>query len=320
MTKTTKETRKKDKDQASRPLLRSRDDRMIWGVAGGIADQIGVAAIYVRIGFVVVALFGGLGLLAYPALAVVMPEDDGTGQPVDDGWGRRLGQVLLVCTLIAAALVLGAGLAAVAAWATATGHGVVVGAVVIAVGLVIAATAFAGEGRRIGAPLLGIALVLGLPAGAVAAADINIDESVGQREYAPKAVTDIPADGYELGTGQLVVDLRDLHWSTGTKVDVKTDLGLGQTIVSVPPTVCVDAHASAKGGELLVRGDQSDGVDPEIEGNAPRGNVPVLNLDAEIQFGQLIVTDQDPDRISDSGFNYDRNQFEKTSQREACGL
>ncbi|MGZ5308178.1 MAG: PspC domain-containing protein, partial [Solirubrobacterales bacterium] len=104
MTKTTKETRKKDKDQASRPLLRSRDDRMIVGVAGGLADQIGIDAIWVRIGFVVAALTGGLGLIAYPALAVIMPEDDGTGQPVDEGYGPRLARVLLVCVLIAAAL------------------------------------------------------------------------------------------------------------------------------------------------------------------------------------------------------------------------
>lgn len=319
MTNKQKDTPKKDKNQASKPLLRSRDDRMIWGVAGGLAEQIGVNAILVRIGFVVVALFGGLGLLAYPALAVVMPEDDGTGQPVDDGYGKRLAQVLLVVALIGAALVIGAGLAAVSAWATATGHGAVVGAVVIAVGLAIAATSFAGQARRIGGPLLAVALVMGLPAGAIAASNVRFDESVGQREYTPHAVSDIPDGGYELGTGQLIVDLRDLPWAAGSKVDVKTELGLGQTIISVPSTVCVTGHASAKGGELLVRGEQSDGVDPAIDQSQPQGNVPRLNLDAEVQFGQLIVTDEDPNRISDRGFDYDHNQAEKASQREACG-
>jgi phage shock protein PspC (stress-responsive transcriptional regulator) len=321
MTKTQKDTRKKDSKQAStRPLLRSRDDRMICGVAGGLAEQIGVDVILVRLGFVVAAVIGGLGLLAYPVMAVVMPEDDGTGQPVDEGYGPRLARVLLVCALIAAALVIGAGLAAVSAWATATGHGAVVGAVVIGVGLVIAATAFAGEARRIGGPLLAVALVLGLPAGAVAAADVRFDESVGQREYRPATVADIPSGGYELGTGQLIVDLRDIPWAAGRQVDLSTDLGLGQTIVSVPPNVCVDGHTSAKGGELLVRGEQSDGVDPEVDLPQPRGNAPRLNLDAKVQFGQLIVTDQDPDQISDRGFDYDHNQFAKTSQREACGL
>ena len=319
MTNTKKQTSKKDSNQGSKPLLRSRDDRVIVGVAGGLAEQIGVDAIWVRIGFVVAALTGGLGLIAYPALAVIMPEDDGTGQPVDEGYGPRLARVLLVCVLIAAALVVSAGLAALAAWATATGHGVVVGGVVIAVGLVIAATAFAGEARRIGAPLLGVALVLGLPAAAIAAADVQIDESVGQREYTPKTVADIPSDGYELGTGQLVVDLRELPWSPGSEVDLSTEVGLGQTIVSVPPNVCVDAHASAKGGELLVRGEQSDGVDPEIDQSQPGGNAPRLNLDAEMQFGQLVVSDQDPDEVNDHGFDYDRRQAEKDSQREACG-
>jgi phage shock protein PspC (stress-responsive transcriptional regulator) len=318
MTNKQKETSKKNSNQTAKPLLRSREDRVLWGVAGGLAEQIGVDAIWVRIGFVVAALLGGFGVLAYPVMAVIMPEDDGSGQPVEGGYGSRLAKVLLVGVLIVAALALAAGLAAVSAWATATGHGAIVGAVVIGVGLVIAVTAFTGQTRRIGGPLLAVALVLGLPAGAVAAADVSIDESIGQRTYTPKVVADIPADGYELGTGQLVVDLRELPWSPGSTVAVSTDSGLGQTIVSVPPNVCVDAHATAKGGELLVAGEQSDGVDPEIDQGEPGGNAPRLNLDAETQFGQLIVTDQDPDRVSDSGFDYDHNQFEKDAQRKAC--
>ena len=318
MTDKAKDTRKKNDNQPSRPLLRSRDDRVLWGVAGGLAEQIGVDAIWVRIGFVVAALLGGFGLLAYPVMAVIMPEDDGTGQPVDDGYAKRFASVLLVVVLLVAGLGLAAVLATASVWATATGHGAVVGAIVIAAGVAIAATAFAGQTRRIGGPLLALALVLGLPAGAVAAADVSIDESIGQREYTPTVVADIPADGYELGTGQLVVDLRELPWSPGSSVEVSTETGLGQTIVSVPPNVCVVAHASAKGGELLVAGEQSDGVDPEIDQSQPPGKAPRLKLDAEMQFGQLIVTDQDPDAVTEGGFDYDHNQVEKDAQREVC--
>src|SRR6266513_189677 len=66
----------------------------------------------------------------------------------------------------------------------------------------------AGVRRQITAWLLTAALVLGIPAGAIAAADINIDGSIGERTYTPTLPTDIPADGYKLGTGQLIVDLR----------------------------------------------------------------------------------------------------------------
>src|SRR5690348_1446696 len=65
-----------------RPLLRSKHDRWLWGVAGGLAEHIGFNATLVRIAFVVSSFFGGAGILAYLVLAVALPEDDGTGQPV----------------------------------------------------------------------------------------------------------------------------------------------------------------------------------------------------------------------------------------------
>src|SRR4051794_21885786 len=74
-------------------LLRSRDNRLLWGVAGGIAEHIGISALLVRIGFVVISLFGGAGVLAYLVLAVALPEDDGTGKPVSESVWARLGKV-----------------------------------------------------------------------------------------------------------------------------------------------------------------------------------------------------------------------------------
>ena len=57
-------------------LLRSRDDRVLAGVAGGIANYLDIDPTLVRVGFVVAALFGGLGIAAYLILAVVTPNDD----------------------------------------------------------------------------------------------------------------------------------------------------------------------------------------------------------------------------------------------------
>jgi phage shock protein PspC (stress-responsive transcriptional regulator) len=317
--KKTEKTEKKDEVGPRRPLLRSKDDRMIWGVAGGLAEHLSVDAILVRLGFIIAAFLGGTGVLAYLVLAVALPEDDGTGRPKDERLADRLVRVVLVCLLVAAGLAVAGGLAVISAWATATGHGVVIAGLVIAAGVALAATAFAGEIRRIGPWLLTIALVLAIPAGVVAAADVRFDESVGQREYRPTAVADLPADGYELGTGQLIVDLRDLPWGAGQVVPLSTKLGIGQMIVSVPSTVCVDADATAKGGELLIRGDKSQGINPEVDQSQPQTQAPTLQLDAEQQFGQMIVTDQDPDSISDHGADYDHNQEEADSERAACG-
>jgi phage shock protein PspC (stress-responsive transcriptional regulator) len=303
-----------------RPLLRSKDDRMLWGVAGGLADHIGFNPTVVRAAFVLVTLFGGAGLLAYLVLAVALPQDDGTGKPVDESVWARLGKVVLVCILVATALGVAAGLAVVSAWVTATGHGTVVAAVVIAVGIALVAAAFATDlRRRVTPPLLVLALVLGIPAGAIAAADIKIDSSIGERTYTPTAVADIPADGYKLGTGQLVVDLRELPWAPGKTIAASAHLGLGQMIVSVPSSVCVVGHATGKAGELIVAGDVSHGVDPDVDQGTPTSNAPRLDLGADIQFGQLIVTDEDPDEIDSRGADYDHHTEEADAQRRVCG-
>ncbi len=55
-------------------LMRSMDDRMIAGVAGGLADYLDVDVTLVRLAFVILALAGGPGLLIYLVLWFVMPE------------------------------------------------------------------------------------------------------------------------------------------------------------------------------------------------------------------------------------------------------
>jgi phage shock protein PspC (stress-responsive transcriptional regulator)/uncharacterized membrane protein len=424
-----KDTARQD-EHSPRRLLRSSTDRMFWGVAGGLGEYLRLDPTLVRLGFAVATFFGGLGLIAYLVMAVVVPEDDGTGRaregrrpPVwaivllaivvlfalpgrfwgfhhgwhggwwgwwfgplwiifliavaivvvrlvrgrpwrrpgggsggpptrsageattaeaaagetgDAGetaetevqetrarggepprWVRLVGIVLLAITAVAGAFMVGA----VAAWATATGHGSVVAGVVIALGVAIAATAFIGEARRIAPWLLAGALVLGVPAGATAAADVHFDGGIGERNYTPTAVSDVPADGYDFGVGRMVVDLRDLPWANGQAIAVSSSLGIGQMIVSVPSNVCVHAHATGKAGELLIRGDQSDGIDPEVDQGLPRSDAPRLDLDADIQFGQVIVTDQDPDEVDHGGhgFDYDHNRLSADQQDRVCG-
>jgi phage shock protein C len=56
-------------------LYRARDERMISGVAGGIAKYFSVDPTIIRLLFVVTALAGGPGLLAYIVLAIIIPEE-----------------------------------------------------------------------------------------------------------------------------------------------------------------------------------------------------------------------------------------------------
>lgn len=53
-------------------LMRSRDDAVIAGVAGGIARYLGVDSVIVRLIFVML-VFTGVGVFLYPVLWIIMP-------------------------------------------------------------------------------------------------------------------------------------------------------------------------------------------------------------------------------------------------------
>jgi phage shock protein C len=55
-------------------LSRSRDDRMLFGVAGGMAEWMDLDPAIVRLVWVLLVLAGGVGLLLYIAAAIVIPE------------------------------------------------------------------------------------------------------------------------------------------------------------------------------------------------------------------------------------------------------
>src|SRR5258705_1749380 len=57
------------------PLVRSRTDRKIAGVAGGLAAYLGVDPLWIRIAFIVVSIPGGLGVLLYVLGWALIPEE-----------------------------------------------------------------------------------------------------------------------------------------------------------------------------------------------------------------------------------------------------
>ena len=61
----------------------AKDDRVIAGVAGGLGNYFDIDPIIIRIAFAVSVLFGGLGVVAYLAVAIFVPADDGTGAPIE---------------------------------------------------------------------------------------------------------------------------------------------------------------------------------------------------------------------------------------------
>lgn len=60
---------------APRLLRRSRDDRVIAGVCGGLGRYLGIDPVLLRIAFVVLALAGGGGVLLYLVAWVLIPNE-----------------------------------------------------------------------------------------------------------------------------------------------------------------------------------------------------------------------------------------------------
>jgi phage shock protein C len=57
----------------NKKLYRSRKDRMIWGVCGGIAKYFNIDTTLVRILFAISLIFGILGFWVYIIMAIIVP-------------------------------------------------------------------------------------------------------------------------------------------------------------------------------------------------------------------------------------------------------
>ena len=128
--------------------------------------------------------------------------------------------LLILCGLVAF----------VGAWAAAAGGETIVALLVIAAGAAIVAGAFLKPVRWLILP----ALALALSAGTVSAAGIDLDGGIGDRDYRPASVVDL-RDRYQLGMGELVVDLRETDLPAGD-TPLEIDLGVGSARLIVPET------------------------------------------------------------------------------------
>ena len=345
------ETAETASHEGPRRLQRSRHDRVIAGVAGGLGRYFNVDPVLFRIGFAASLLLGGVGGLLYLAAWVFVPEEDGaTPQPGPPrersgaltaiavvalvvvagplllvpvlallGLGLVAGLVVLPLAVVAlvgflvwwlvsgerpmgstrdivVGVALGLGLLALSgvialagAWAAAVGGGAVVAALVIAAGVMLVAGAFLGGLRWLIVP----ALALAIPVAIVAAADLDLDGGIGERDYRPATAADI-RDRYELGIGSLTVDLRDTRLPKGP-TGVTVDVGIGEGVVVVPEDVCVMSRADVGAGAVEVFDRESAGVDVSWEDSPQaRASVPVVVVNGDVGMGVLRVLHSDP--------------------------
>jgi len=211
--------------------------------------------------------------------------------------------VLFVCGLISIG----------GAWAAAAGGETIVAVVVIAAAVIILAGAFVRPVRWLVLP----ALALALSAGTVSAAGIDLDGGVGDRDYRPASALDL-RDRYELGMGQLVIDLRQTDLPSGD-VPLEVDLGVGDARVVVPKDVCVATDAHVRIGEIRTFERDNHGVDVDLEDrpDAPAG-VTRLLVKANIGVGSLRIGRSGPELDLDHG-RFDRGpSFTDLGRNSAC--
>ncbi len=61
--------------QQAHRLYKSRDDRFLFGVAGGLAEFFDIDPVLVRVGWVLLTIAsGGIGLVVYIVMAIVTPD------------------------------------------------------------------------------------------------------------------------------------------------------------------------------------------------------------------------------------------------------
>lgn len=59
----------------NKTLRRSRTEKMIAGVCGGLANYFGLDPVLIRLAFVVAGLLGSAGIWVYLVLWIVMPSE-----------------------------------------------------------------------------------------------------------------------------------------------------------------------------------------------------------------------------------------------------
>lgn len=116
-----------------RRLRRSRSDRVVAGVCGGVGRSIAVDPVLVRVVVAVLVLFGGAGIILYAAGWALLPEEDGKPSILERTLGHRLPRDHGSPALLIIVIVVGLALASVVSWGPFWQALILVGMVIVGV-------------------------------------------------------------------------------------------------------------------------------------------------------------------------------------------
>ena len=305
-----------------RRLQRSRSDRKVAGVSGGLAQYFEIHPAIFRVGFVVLTLLGGAGLLIYAAAALVMPDEgkedsiataalrnrrDRPWPVIGLGFLAVAGAILLSRVSLSLNggswfLFLVAGI--VILWITRQPAEDRAGDPSIGPSLDPSTDPGAAPAspaqlakrdsrrmRRLGKWLaITLAMLIALTLIAVAAFfavfDVDLGSGVGDRDVAVTRVANLQ-DEYHLGIGTLDLDLRELNLPLG-ETHVKANVDVGDLLVVAPADAALQVHGSAEIGDVNLPdgiGGSGRNVESDMVETGPR----VLVIDAHTGLGSVKV-------------------------------
>src|SRR3954447_17749358 len=246
----------------ARPQLRrSRSDKIVGGVSGGLAEYSGVDALLWRVGFVALALAGGAGVVVYLLLWLLMPAGPTYyGTPVEPRVKAPAGPRSPVPGMTIASLLIVMGVLALIDRFTGWNLGPrgFLGGALLVVGLGLVAAAFTG-GRRARGGLIALGVVLSLALIATSAAPSHLGGGVGDRTYRPVSA-DAVRPVYDGGVGAVAVDLTAVPLAgLGTPLRTRIDHGVGDLEVLVPRSADVEVHIDGGLGDVDLFGGADSG-------------------------------------------------------------
>jgi phage shock protein PspC (stress-responsive transcriptional regulator)/predicted membrane protein len=268
-----------------RRLERSSQSKMFAGVAGGLGRYFDLNPTVFRLGFVVLTLLGGAGVLVYIAAFLVMPAEGEDASFAERVLAARREHPVQLVALAVVGVAIFVLLSRASTWPSAGGAWVLA----LIVGLFVL---WAAKGRRsrwlIAAATLAT-LVLATVVAAIVTAfvwfDVSLNDGAGNRKYVPASVSEVRHD-YELGVGQLKLDLSHVSIAKQLRVKAKVDIGDLRVIVPRNASVVVDSHA--KLGDISSLGRQDHGRDAHVHvGRGGRSGE--LYLDVRVGAGNIDV-------------------------------
>jgi phage shock protein PspC (stress-responsive transcriptional regulator) len=290
-----------------RRLERSRSDRMIAGVSGGLARYFEIHPAVFRVGFVVLTLLGGAGLLIYAAAALVIPDegkqDSVATAALRDRRDRPWPLIGLGLLAVAGAILLSRA----TLWPDGDAWWLflIAGAVILwvtrkpqpapeqAAGTTDTVATTRRESHRVrrffrwlGIVVASLLALLAIAIGVfVAVFDVHPGRGIGDENYivtSPLALQ----DEYRVGIGTLDVDLSRMQFPLGV-THLETSVDVGDLHVILPPGVALRGYAEARAGHVNMLGREDDGwnADVDLSGTGPR----VLDLVAHVGAGSVRV-------------------------------